>query len=350
MLLHTEKLIDQLADLAGQRNREALDRCFMDLFHDLLNPPAVAIYRWSDDSGRAAWQVHRRQDRTAHLLGAPLLSSVEPHGPEHALHLGCWNNGALLKQAGPTPLALVPMGLEGDTHCLVEIRVTEPLSQSDERLIRGVQRFYAHLRALLDENERDALTRLLNRKSFDETFIRMALHLDDMALTSSLPSLSNDERQTQAEQRNRCWLGVVDIDHFKLVNDRHGHLIGDEVLILVAQLMRTTFRQGDRLYRFGGEEFVVLLRAAEMPEACAVFEGFRSGVEGFEFPQVGRLTVSIGITEVLPGDTPSSAFERADNAVYHAKNSGRNQLANHDELVRSGFFAANVKASEVEYF
>jgi hypothetical protein len=88
--MHTERLIDQLADLAGQRNREALDRCFMDLFNDLLSPQSVAIYRWSGDEKAPWWQVHRRMDRASHMLGAPLLSSVLAHDTVFQAHLESW--------------------------------------------------------------------------------------------------------------------------------------------------------------------------------------------------------------------------------------------------------------------
>lgn len=356
--MHTERLIDQLADLAGQRSREALDRCFMDLFNDLLSPQSVAIFRWGGDDHSPCWQVHRRMDRSAHMMGAPLLSSVLAHDAVFQAHLESWQTGMIRQQMGAMALTLVPMGCHEETHCLVEITSGMMPSLGDERMIRGVQRFYAHLRALLDENERDALTRLLNRKSFDETFVRMALQLDETSDISAgiepagdpLMPLQDEERRQAEDLGARCWLGVVDIDHFKHVNDSHGHLIGDEVLILVAQVMRKSFRHCDRLYRFGGEEFVVLLRASEPRDALAAFERFRHAVASFDFPQVGRLTVSIGFTEVLSSDTPSAAFERADNAVYHAKNNGRNQLANHDALVTSGDIEAKKQASEVEFF
>ncbi|MBL8144760.1 MAG: GGDEF domain-containing protein, partial [Anaerolineae bacterium] len=162
---------------------------------------------------------------------------------------------------------------------------------------------------------------------------------------------SSDDRRRPSDTANRCWLAVVDIDHFKRVNDTHGHLIGDEVLILVAQLMRKTFRNADRLYRFGGEEFVVLLRTDQSADAAFVFERLRSTVARFEFPQAGSLTVSIGFTEVTPNDTPSSAFERADQAVYHAKSHGRNQVVDHDNLLRRGEVAATAHTpAAVEFF
>jgi diguanylate cyclase (GGDEF)-like protein len=145
-------------------------------------------------------------------------------------------------------------------------------------------------------------------------------------------------------------MGVIDIDHFKRVNDTYGHLIGDEVLLLLARLMRASFRFDDRLYRFGGEEFVVLMRCTDAPSAALAFERLRSNVERHLFPQVGRITVSIGFTELKRGDTPSGAFERADKAVYFAKGQGRNQVRHHAELVASGHLEDDTKVGDVELF
>jgi diguanylate cyclase (GGDEF)-like protein len=189
--------------------------------------------------------------------------------------------------------------------------------------------FYRHLRGLMNENERDSLTGLLNRKSFDEAFLRAAMEADTAPPEIDLGEL---ERRDADAPAARYWLAVVDIDHFKRVNDNHGHLIGDEVLLLVAQLMRNTFRYGDRIYRFGGEEFVVLLRCPDAPSAQLAFERLRRRIESHEFPQVGQLTVSIGFTTVVGDDTPSAAFARADRAVYQAKEDGRNRTIAHDSL------------------
>ncbi|OYU99462.1 MAG: hypothetical protein CFE45_12860 [Burkholderiales bacterium PBB5] len=189
---------------------------------------------------------------------------------------------------------------------------------------------YRQLRGLINENERDSLTGLLNRKTFDEAFVRAA-----MAMDGPCGLLGPDAERRDAPIAARHWLAVVDIDHFKRVNDQHGHLIGDEVLLLVAQLMRHNFRHGDRIYRFGGEEFVVMLRCPDAQAAEGAFERLRRRIAKHDFPRVGQLTVSIGFTRVAPDDTPGAAFERADQAVYHAKQTGRNRTVDHACLAPS---------------
>lgn len=149
--------------------------------------------------------------------------------------------------------------------------------------------------------------------------------------------------QRQIEPPGQYWLGVIDIDHFKRVNDGFGHLIGDEVLLLVARIMRSSFRHDDRLYRFGGEEFVVLLRAQSEDAALSVFERFRCNVQAYQFPQVGTITISLGCTRVRDNDTPAAAFERADKVVYMAKDQGRNQVRCYE---RQPEFAESLRSSD----
>ena len=133
-------------------------------------------------------------------------------------------------------------------------------------------------------------------------------------------------------------------------NDNHGHQIGDEVLLLVARLMYASFRFHDRLYRFGGEEFVVMMRCDSETDAARAFERLRSNTESYEFPQVGRITLSVGFTEVMPDDSPGDALERADRAVYYAKRHGRNQVQSHADLVARGELQLSSKVSEIELF
>jgi diguanylate cyclase (GGDEF)-like protein len=213
----------------------------------------------------------------------------------------------------------------------MELHSDAPLAEEHRQLMPSLLGFHRQLRGLMDDNERDSLTGLLNRKSFDESFVRAAMNMEGIVQLG--PAAELVERDWRALSNGaRHWLAVVDIDHFKRVNDSHGHLIGDEVLLLVAQLMRQTFRHGDRVYRFGGEEFVVLLRCPYVQSARAAFERLRLRISDHDFPQVGQLTVSIGYTAVDADDTPDAAFERADLAVYEAKHIGRNRTVAHADL------------------
>jgi diguanylate cyclase (GGDEF)-like protein len=124
-------------------------------------------------------------------------------------------------------------------------------------------------------------------------------------------------------------VAIVDVDRFKAYNDAHGHRSGDEVLRGVASALRDTVRTGDTVYRYGGEEFVVLLPEQTLDGAARAGERLREAVEtlGLAHPEGGNVTVSVGVAGL--GDrscSPDELFELADKALYEAKAAGRNQV------------------------
>jgi len=143
---------------------------------------------------------------------------------------------------------------------------------------------------------------------------------------------------------------MLDIDFFKRVNDEFGHLYGDEVLLLFSGLMKKVFRDNDFLYRYGGEEFVVLLQTSTLKESAVALERFRSAVEAYDFPQVGKITVSIGFVQMKAGELPSSTLDKADKALYYAKEHGRNQVCSYQMLSEKNLIEAGVVNIDVELF
>jgi len=244
--------------------------------------------------------------------------------------------------AGPQ-LSDFPIATEREVIGVLEIETAEALTASDRAMIRTILRIYGNFHDLLDHSERDPLTGLLNRQTFDAAFMARAAtsHPADEAALSG---------RRAAMPASAVWLGVVDIDHFKHVNDTYGHLIGDEVLLLLSRLLRSTFRHHDRLYRFGGEEFVVVLDCLAAEQAASAFERLRDHVERFVFPQVSHITVSVGFTLAVADETPSSAFSRADKALYHAKGHGRNQVVHFEDLVRAGLMVEKRVTGDIELF
>ncbi len=130
-------------------------------------------------------------------------------------------------------------------------------------------------------------------------------------------------------RRFRRSLGVlmIDIDHFKAVNDSHGHRVGDDVLYHVAQTIQAQARGSDTVARYGGEEFCVLVDGAT-PEGLSLFaERVRGAVEQLDTLYAPRVTISIGYAVAGDDDDTDSLMERADAALYTAKNNGRNRVA-----------------------
>ena len=238
----------------------------------------------------------------------------------------------------------VVLSAENSIWGVVEVLSEQALDSADVLAVSRLLQVFCNMLDILDYSECDALTGLWNRKSFEDLFFKTMPSMET-------PAAANVLVEHRAPQDHQVfWLAMVDIDHFKQVNDVFGHLIGDEVLILVARLMRTSFRSHDRVFRFGGEEFVVVLRCKDHSSANAALERFRRNMEAYDFPQVGQKTASLGFTQIVQGDSPSAACERADQAVYHAKRNGRNQVCSESDLVDRGLLIAEVKVGDIELF
>lgn len=119
---------------------------------------------------------------------------------------------------------------------------------------------------------------------------------------------------------------LFDLDHFKSINDHHGHQVGDQVLVALTRLLQRNLRSTDVLARWGGEEFAVVMPHCGANEAASLAEKLRALIAGWEFTDVGCVTVSCGLAEYQPPETLDSWLKRADDALYAAKSSGRNVL------------------------
>ena len=150
----------------------------------------------------------------------------------------------------------------------------------------------------------DPLTKIFNRKKFEEECAKAI--------------------KIAHKYRMPISLLMIDIDHFKKVNDTYGHQAGDEVLRRVAKTIELQLREGDLLGRFGGEEFIVMLPQADKKDAMDVAQRIRTAISGFTTEGVGVVTVSIGVSNEITGDNKKSLIKRADTALYHAKANGRN--------------------------
>ena len=124
-------------------------------------------------------------------------------------------------------------------------------------------------------------------------------------------------------------LFMIDIDNFKLINDTYGHIVGDKVLIFLANILRKTLREGDRIYRYGGEEFIVILNRIQQYECLKVAQRIVSLIHTNKliYKEINvNVTVSLGATTLKSGDTPDSLVARADRALYTAKKNGKNRI------------------------
>lgn len=205
-------------------------------------------------------------------------------------------------------LATLSQSLSGMVNRMLEreLALAEAKSGLEARVAERTTEL-AEANARLDRlAHEDALTRLPNRRAADAMLAReLALH-----------------------QRERLPLAVLlaDIDHFKRINDQHGHPVGDKVLAQVAARLSAALRSSDAAARFGGEEFLVLLPGTDADGLAVIAEKLRAAVADAPVDPVGRVTLSFGAARLLPGDNPAQLLQRADLALYEAKAGGRNRV------------------------
>lgn len=152
----------------------------------------------------------------------------------------------------------------------------------------------------------DGLTGINNRNKFNE--------------------MLDYEIQNSKRYDNTFSIAIIDIDYFKNFNDKYGHLIGDEVLITMAQTLNRNVRESDVFARWGGEEFVILFKNCNVTIAQTLSENLRNHIQNNTHLTAGKITASFGVTGYLDGDTMESIFERCDKALYKAKENGRNRV------------------------
>jgi diguanylate cyclase (GGDEF)-like protein len=342
-----DSLLKHMVDMTGHRDHAMLDISVISAVQELAGAAQARILSITTVAGqqylraRASIQAGakaRLEDANEGMLGEPL-------SPELARCLLEHRASAEACDADGSRTLWLPIWFGDKAGTCLELRSDKPFCSDTIHTVGGIVGVYRNFQNLLDYSERDSLTGLLNRKTFDDQLARMlhCAHEHD----PRLPGLA-ERRQTHAPEKQ--WLAVVDVDHFKAVNDKFGHLYGDEVLILIANLLQSSFRAQDRVFRFGGEEFVVLLRSTTLDNAWKIIERFRTNVESHEFPQVGRVTVSVGFVSISAYESPVVTLGHADQALYYAKSNGRNQACHYDDLVSHGVLQAVASNDTAEFF
>ncbi len=335
-------LLDKLVSLTGIQDIELMEFSLLKTLAEFIRPQELSILKL-DRRGLPCYQLQMSQEKYE-ILSDNFSLSEEVFT---ALDIAQGTNHPFRKKldSGSMLITWHVQQTKMQNVFLVAI-TTRELSKLDSHMIRGLLQIYRNFYEVLIDAQRDQLTGLANRKTFDDVIQK--IYSQPAPFTDPVPV---DRRSIFDDQNVGYWIGMVDVDKFKRVNDTWGHLYGDEVLLLLSQLMQHHFRESDFLFRFGGEEFIVIVRAGTKENAMRAFERFRLSVEQHDFPQVGQVTISVGVVKMDPEIFTATLLDRADQSLYVAKNKGRNRVEYFDDLLEEGLVKiAEIASGGVELF
>ncbi len=324
-----ENVLDQVITLTSEKDSSGLEVTLAKTLFALANIKNVVIYSARNISRVKYARANNEEIPEDELIPQALIEDL----------LACLES-AKIRHIQPEVKRLTLFPLMCSKVQPLAVIVLEETDVGSHDLAIQILKIYHNFVALMNENERDTLTGLLNRKTFDQK------------VNNIITNIQNNQHRRKDDHNEPAYLAIFDIDHFKKVNDTHGHLIGDEVLLLFSRLMDQNFRDKDLLFRFGGEEFVGIFECPSDIDMLNVLNRFRKVIADYNFPQVGKVTVSSGFTKIAEHDLSSKVIDRADVALYHAKNSGRNQVYQHENLVDIGTVSEekNNSSGDIELF
>jgi diguanylate cyclase (GGDEF)-like protein len=344
----TVQVIDSLAEITRYQDREILERSLLETLSETVPSEEYRLYKIQRPPPRLELTIvanktidrdviseHQSNHQLTESLQQAISESIEKEdvlsfdSDEHN-HRG----------------TIFPVFNKNGETTAVLVQFAKAIRFDDQRIVFGLLRIYSNYLNLLHENVRDKLTGLLNRETLNKEILNILM---DKSHTKKKIESRGFRRASDDIQ---YWLGVIDVDHFKAINDKFGHLFGDEVLILMASYMTDVFRDDDLIFRYGGEEFVVLIKVLNKQDAFSVFERLRKKILQHHFPQVDTLAVSIGMVEIDEQEGSSDVIHSADKALYYAKDHGRNQTCIYEDLISEGKITPGqqIKTREIDLF
>lgn len=351
---YSTKIVDNLAEITSHLDRSILEKSLLKTINELFVKADLRLYRVRAENAKY------EQDLAllAYCVNEVVVSSekerqLQPDKSEiseaisEAVHTG--QVSSVEKESGGWHFVYPAFDGTGEIFAVLLMSLNEVLHPNDQRLIFSILKVYSNYLSLIEKTQRDKLTGLYNRETLNSEITKLLV-----GRASQLPNTEyNGEDLRKSSDAARSWLGVIDIDHFKNINDTYGHLYGDEVIILVARMMTSgCIREEDLVYRYGGEEFVVILKAGSEEDADRAFERLRNAIAEHSFPQVENVTISIGFVEIAEQQSPADVIGEADQALYYAKQNGRNQVHSYHNLLAQGKIQSvkTITESDIELF
>lgn len=338
-MTNAPRLLDKLVSMTSIRDVDIMEFSLLKTLDEFIAPIELLILK-IDRSGQPYYQLRLNQGKYELAVDQIVITDEILA----AINAPCQMDQSFSREIAPNRILTTWHHMQLKSADVILVSVTsQPLSKMDLHMVRGLLGVYRNFFIVLSEAQHDQLTGLANRRAFEE--------IVNKVYTQHYSCAPVQIERRAAADRDPYWLGMADLDHFKRINDTWGHLYGDEVLLLTAQLMLGHFRENDHLFRFGGEEFVIILRAANQELASQAFERFRIAIEQHPFPQIGQVTISIGVTQMNPNLFSATLLDHADKALYHAKANGRNRVAFYETLIATGVLEEpDITPGEIDLF
>lgn len=341
------RILESVIKITNQRDIDSLEYSLVATLAELVPASKIGLYRLVDDGYSKTLEetlllsLNSKND-TSEIEWTDTHKKVT-HDDDIQK---CMNSGLPVRFENGNRLQRLILPISCGKEVVASLNIVTHDDLSDKvKLLDGMIRIYENYLFILNESERDKLTGLFNRRTFDKKLDRL-LQIQRNNQIRLVESESDKEKRS-LRPYSETWLAIIDIDDFKRVNDSYGHMFGDGVLLLLSHKMKLCFRHSDYLFRFGGEEFVVILEPHPKGEAFATLDRFRQAVAEHTFPLVGKVSVSIGYARITEADYPPAILDSADKALYYAKQHGKNCVYSYETLVADGAVEKTRMASSI---
>jgi diguanylate cyclase (GGDEF)-like protein len=344
-MYHSSTIINHIADFTSQRNTDLLAFSLLKSVNSMISCSSTKIITIDKKKDIRANISFENNHYTVHDTSIEIDSALR-HSFEH-MNNSSMSAFTLKTKIGYSVIHLLHHDRKSEQFLIINLE--KKIAKENAYILSGILSIYSNFIKLLNESQTDELTGLANRKTFDS-----AISSVFNAYPQEYEKIEDERRAPNeiiVKEQHKYWLVIIDIDDFKRVNDEFGHLYGDEILIHLAQIIRSNFRNEDLQFRFGGEEFVILLSASNQMECMQILERFRRNVEEYQFPNLDTVTVSIGVVEFKKETFHITSIDYADQALYQSKRSGKNQITFFENMLSQGLAKkSDIQGGSVDFF
>ena len=339
-----ESLLNSVIKITKNRDIDSLEYSLISTIKEFVNCSEIAVYKDLDVQERLTIErslsLQTLNDNEFIWGQRQVIDDPEPE------LVSCLRSACIItvQSTDGVEKRWLPISLQDKPIGAIAI-VCNGLKSADQVLLNAFCRIFENYLFILHENERDKLTGLLNRQTFDKKIKQL---IEKQVLKQH--KLTKVDCHRKLQQSSTSWLAMLDIDHFKEINDKYGHVCGDEVLLVLAQRMRQFFRSTDLIFRFGGEEFVIVFEPTNFESISEKMNKFLEMIRATHFPFVAKMTVSVGMSRISPYDFPITVLENADKALYYAKENGRDKLCFYEELIANNLINSPDNSSDIDLF